>query len=226
MSLSHPNILPLRYESLLNQTGPSDCITSPVPKRLAGQTGRDLPDYGWFAVVCSIPDPQKSCLDALKEKISVKQEAPVHITILPPRPLRVSVDLVCERVRRLVSACSVFTAELTDIRLFAETGFLYLDVARGKNTVSEMHELLNTGDLAYAEPYEFQPHLTLGGPLPPEQIDAARSRLARQWKAADCPRELLVEELVCLWIDPRDENQDWRRHQSFSLKPMSRRMAG
>jgi 2'-5' RNA ligase len=176
-------------------------------------------------VVCNVADPQKTQLDRLKNRLPVKQNIPVHITVLPPRPLMEPIELVCERVQKLLERFSVFFAELLDVRLFSESGFLYLDVGRGSAKIHEIHELLNTGNLAHDEAFEFLPHLTLGGPLTAAEVDLVRQDVEEHWRNSGCSRTVLIEELVCLWMDPRDESREWKRYSSLYLEPISEGIA-
>ncbi len=173
---------------------------------------------GWFALVCYIQEPQKHFLDSLRRSIPGGSTAPVHITVLPPRPLRFSVDRACTLVADLARRLSAFVAELSDVRCFSETDFLYLDIAEGNGTLREIHQNLNSGELKYNELYEFRPHLTLGGPLVKPFLQTERQRIEREWKSSACPRHILIEELVCLWMDPESDCTEWTRYRSLFLR--------
>jgi hypothetical protein len=106
---------------------------------------------------------------------------------------------------------------LSEVRCFSETDFLYLDIAEGSGKLREIHQNLNSGELKYNELYEFRPHLTLGGPVIEPSLHAERHRVEREWKSSACPRRILIEELVCLWIDPESDYTEWTRYRSFFL---------
>ncbi len=177
------------------------------------------PACGWFALVCYIQEPQKRFLDSLLRSIPGRNTAPAHITVLPPRPLRFSVDRACSLVADLARRLSAFVAELADVRCFSETDFLYLDIAEGNGKLREIHQSLNSGELKYNELYEFRPHLTLGGPLVKPLLNAERLRIEREWKSSACPRRIIIDELVCLWMDPESAGTEWTRYRSVFLRP-------
>ena len=195
----------------------------PFPENISsfpesGGSGR----WGWFALVAYIPDPQKSLLDSLRTSIPGELLPPVHITLLPPRPLPFSIEHACSRAEGITSGTPAFEAELSEVRSFSETDFLYLDIAKGRDSIYEIHGKLNAGDLHYSELHEFRPHLTLGGPVPQSRLHAAREAVANEWHKLPCSRSVLVDEVVCLWLDPAKDGREWIKHRSFSLQSPAR----
>ncbi len=182
---------------------------------------------GWFALVCYVPDPQRSLVDVLRASIPGKSLAPAHVTVLPPRPLKFPPGDACLQVESVARDFFAFEAQLSEVRHFSETDFLYLDIAEGSSTLCEVHRRLDVGLLKYPETYGFRPHLTLGGPVPAGSLPAVQQRISQEWQNSDCPRRVLIEELVCLWIAPDDSDKHWERYASFHLKAMaSRQSAG
>ena len=118
----------------------------------------------------------------------------------------------------LVRQLPPFVAELSDVRCFYETDFIYLDIAEGSGTLREIHRNLNSGELRYNELYEFRPHLTLGGPILRSSLQTERQRIETEWNSSGCPRRILVHELVCLWIAPQSARPEWNRYRSFFLR--------
>jgi 2'-5' RNA ligase len=175
-------------------------------------------NQGCFAVVCYVPDPQKSIIEALRHSIPGKPLSPVHITVLPPRPLPFDVDQANARVGQVVRSATTFEVELSEVLCFPETDFLYLDIDTGSLQIRELHRELNTTELYCAEAYEFRPHITLGGPVPRDLLSETQQRVAEEWRNSSCPRRLRVEELVCLWLAPGSESREWSRAGSFSLQ--------
>ncbi len=173
--------------------------------------------WGWFALVCYVPEPQKSCLDSLRQSIPGKQLPPAHITVLPPRPLSFSIEHACSQVEALAQSLSAFQAELSEVRCFEDTEFLYLDVSAGNQRIRAIHAELNAGQLNHPETYEFRPHVTLGGPVPACSLSSAQAKTAARWNSLGCPRLMAIEELVCLWLDPESDEGDWQRYRSVPL---------
>ncbi|MBV9265096.1 MAG: 2'-5' RNA ligase family protein, partial [Acidobacteriaceae bacterium] len=115
--------------------------------------------WGFFALVTYVPDPLGSVINNLR--LSLPGEfRQTHITILPPRPLRLPVDAASDYSRRVLNQFGPFEVELTSVDRFPVTNVLYLDLAEGSEAVHELHDALNTGDLLFREEFEFYPHLT------------------------------------------------------------------
>ncbi len=186
---------------------------------------REHHSFGWFALVCYVPDPQRSFLETLRHSIPGKALAPVHVTVLPPRPLRAPVNEACLHVQEVAREFSAFEAELSEVRHFAETDFLYLDIAEGNTTLCDVHRKLDAGKLQFPETYAFRPHLTLGGPVPVGSLASVQKRVSEQWKDSECPRRLPIEELVCLWLAPNTGGKHWEHYGSFYLKGANSRQA-
>ncbi|MBV8867302.1 MAG: 2'-5' RNA ligase family protein [Acidobacteriaceae bacterium] len=179
--------------------------------------GHEKSLLGWFAVVCYVPDPQRSFLNSLRHSIPGKPLSPVHVTVLPPRPLRSPANEACVQAQKVAGEFSAFEAQLSEVRSFSNTDFLYLDIAEGSSTLYEVHRRLAVGRLEYSEAYDFRPHITLGGPVPASSLPAVQQRISDEWRNSDCPRRVLIEELVCLWMAPDADGKHWERHASFLL---------
>ena len=173
--------------------------------------------WGWFALVCYISDPLKSAVDRLKRMIPSKDLPEAHITVLPPRPLAIPIEEACRLIRSVIDQFASFEAELSDVCRFAETDFLYLDIAEGKQRLCDIHAALNTFPLACQEVFEFRPHLTLGGPVPAPAIENIRQSVDETWKAMEVRRSVPINEFVCLWLAPEGQRLEWTRLRSFSL---------
>ncbi|HEX4168291.1 MAG TPA: 2'-5' RNA ligase family protein [Bryobacteraceae bacterium] len=173
--------------------------------------------WGWFTLVCYVPDPPSSQLELLRQAIPGQPKPPLHITILPPRPLVLSIAEACDHVAPVVDGVLPFEVDLSDISHFFGTNFLYVDLGNGKELICDIHTQLNTGDLSHSELFEFRPHVTLGGPIP--EAARLREKLQIEWIRAHCTRRLHIEELVCLWLPPnRNEHWEWDRYRSYGLR--------
>jgi 2'-5' RNA ligase len=183
-----------------------------------GQSPVGANDRGWFALVCYLDNSQQAIIDALRGSIPGRHLPPVHITILPPRPLPFEVNEACALVEQNVRGVPAFEAELSEVRCFPETDFLYVDIDVGSARLSELHDRLNVGALSHAETYDYRPHLTLGGPVPHEQLSEVQRNVARAWRESNCPRRVRVHELVCLWLAPAAHVREWTRVHSCHLE--------
>jgi 2'-5' RNA ligase len=183
-----------------------------------GATPAGAEDWGCFALVCYVPDPLKSAIERLRESIPGRQLPPVHITVLPPRPLPLPVEEACSLVEAAACDFAAFEAELSELRRFPETDFLYLDIDRGSSHIRELHGRLSSGELRHPELFDFRPHLTLAGPVPHDRVAEVEREAARQWGETNLSRSVPVEELVCLWRAPGNGHREWVRVNAFSLK--------
>jgi 2'-5' RNA ligase len=174
-------------------------------------------NWGFFALVSYVPHPLGPCLDGLRQALPGTEFRQAHITLLPPRPLQVPVDAASKFTHRILDDCAPFEIRLQSVRRFPTTNVLYLDLAQGGDTVHKLHDALNAGELAFKEQFEFQPHLTLAGPVPDERIDAVQARAEHLWKSIEPNGRFTVTEIVALWSQPGAEPRSWQRLWSFSL---------
>jgi 2'-5' RNA ligase len=134
-----------------------------------------------FALVSYIDGPLGSFLDALRRELAPLCMARAHVSILPPRPLQVSPATAWEQIQRQSGQFSPFTLETTAVEVFPVTAVIYLALGAGRETLERMHVALNTGGLAFAEPFRYHPHVTLAQELPLESVEKATELARRRW---------------------------------------------
>ena len=176
---------------------------------------------GQFALVSYLPDPLASFIHRLRGSLPGIGNPQAHITILPPRPLRLRVDTAAEQVQNALRSFPPFSVRLTRVSRFAETNFLYLEVGEGGGALHSMHDALNEGELRHDETFEFRPHLTLGGPVPAERLKEASRRAEHLWRSALCPPHFTLEDVVFLWLPPNSTRHDWERLWTHRLTACS-----
>jgi 2'-5' RNA ligase superfamily len=174
--------------------------------------------FGQFALVSYIPEPLGSFFYELRGTLPGESNPQAHVTILPPRPLRLPVDSASEQTLRVLSNFPAFEIELSTVQRFPETNFLYLDIGDGNSQVHDLHDALNTGELACAEEFEFRPHLTLGGPIPEPDVHVHLDQAQIAWLAADHSRRFTLDEIVFLWLNPANRKGEWHRLWSYNLR--------
>lgn len=157
--------------------------------------------YGFFALVSYVPNPLGSQLDNMTRSLPGVDFRQAHITILPPRPLRVPVDVASRHTQCVLNRFGPFVVELSGVCRFEATNFLYLGLQQGNDAVRNLHQALNTGDLAFEEQFEFQPHVTIAGPVPGENVDAVQFRAEALWEQMLPNQQFTVSELVALWAE-------------------------
>lgn len=181
------------------------------------------PRWGFFALVSYIPEPLSSFLQGLREILPNNDSSEAHITLLPPRPLRLPIETVSKQARSILRQFPPFDVELSTVRRFAETKFLYLDLGEGNSLIHDLHDALNRGDLSDPEEFEFHPHLTLGGPVSPGTLDLAQEQAEVTWSGEHCAPRFTIQEVVCLWLSPNSAQGEWRRVWSQKLSPNAAR---
>ena len=182
---------------------------------------QDMPEesrWGQFALVSYIPEPLGSFFYELRGALPGESNPQAHVTILPPRPLRVSVEHVSEQAIRILSNFPAFDIELSTVQRFPETNFLYLDIAHGNSQLHDLHDALNTGDLGCAEEFEYRPHVTLGGPIPETDLTAHFDQAQVAWLSTDHSKRFTLDEIVFLWLNPASREGEWHRLWSYNLR--------
>lgn len=182
---------------------------------------RDAPEsskWGFMALVSYVPEPLAAFFYNLRGSLPGGANPQAHITILPPRPLRVAVNAASDQALEVLSRFPAFEVELSAVRRFPETNFLYVDIGTGADSFHKLHDALNGGDLAHAEEFEFRPHLTLGGPVPEAKMNSSQDRAEVAWLAADHPRRFVLDEIVFLWLNCEDPSGEWHRLWTYNLK--------
>lgn len=174
--------------------------------------------WGAFALVSYVPDPLGSLLDKFRHSFSGSDQARAHVTLLPPRPLRVPVETASEQATKTLRTFSPFEVELDNVRRFPLTNVLYLGISAGNSSMRELHKALNAGGLAATEQFEFQPHLTLGGPFP-EPSPATEASVSNAWDKVKLSKRFFMDEIVALWASPFTAPRDsWTRVWTYNLR--------
>jgi 2'-5' RNA ligase len=173
---------------------------------------------GFFALVSYVPEPLGPFLDQLRLSLPGAEFPQAHITLLPPRPLAVTIDAASRHAKCVLNRFSAFDVELSAVRKFPETNVLYLDLTDGGEIVRDLHQALNSGDLHYQEPFEFHPHLTLGGPVPNATVGAVQEEAEIAWRSFLLTRRFAVQEIVGLWAGSNGIGLSWQRLWSYNLQ--------
>lgn len=174
-------------------------------------------EWGSFALVSYIPDPLGSFLHKLREGLPGEDNPQPHITILPPRPLKLPVEAASQQAQDILLQFPAFEVELCKVRSFPETQVLYLDLKSGNSALHDLHAALNAGDLRDRERFDFLPHLTLGGPVASRDVRSVRQQAESLWYAFEYPRRFLLDEVVFLWLSADGPQSEWVRLWSQRL---------
>jgi 2'-5' RNA ligase len=145
-----------------------------------------------FALVIYFPDPLARFLDELRIELVAGCRPHAHVTVLPPRPIA-DVDAALEAARIMTPEFPPFEIKAGEVEVFPQTNVIYIGVEKGGEELRAMHEAMNTGPLAFDEPYVYHPHITLAQEFP--AADTARlEALARErWQTYTGPRSFHAE---------------------------------
>ena len=171
----------------------------------------DQSEFGSFALVTYIPEPLGSFLHSLRHKMPGEEKPQAHITLLPPRPLKATVEEVSREAQSILSRFQPFSVKLAKVKVFSETNILYLEISTGNQTLHELHDALNSGLLAHDESFDFLPHLTLSGAVPRKDIAKVRAEATKAWREQEGHTAFEVSEVVALWQPLYTSPDAWNR---------------
>jgi 2'-5' RNA ligase len=161
-----------------------------------------------FALVIYIPDPLGRFLDDLRRALVPGCNPHAHVSVLPPRPLAVDWQVASEHVRVCAESWSRFDIVLERIRIFPVTNVIYAELGEGAPEMFRIHQAMNSEALAFDEPFEYHPHITLAQEIPPGQVAAVNRRAQELWEGYTGPRTFRAERTAFVqntlgncWID-------------------------
>jgi 2'-5' RNA ligase len=162
-----------------------------------------------FALVSYLPSPVGEFLDRLRMDLVCDCRAQAHVTVLPPRPLICTPEATWRELAEHLHEIQPFRVELGDVEIFPVTQVVYLSVIAGGAELKRLHEKLNAGKLAFEEPFEYHPHVTLAQDLETGEGVAYATEFARaRWREFQFRRDFVVDKLTFvqntlgnLWTD-------------------------
>jgi len=161
-----------------------------------------------FALVIYVPDPLGRFLDNLRRELVPHDNPHAHVSVLPPRPLRVDWPQASAQVRTLTDSWNPFDIELTNIDVFPVTDVVYIELGGGASELRRMHAAMNRSALDFVEPFSYHPHLTLAQEIAQTSVAGMRNLAAQRWRDYQGPRSFRAERAVLVqntlnncWID-------------------------
>jgi 2'-5' RNA ligase len=98
--------------------------------------------------------------------------------------------------------------ELTSIEVFARTNVIYIGIGAGGSELADLHTAMNSAALAFVEPYEYHPHITLAQDITPERVAETIALARLRWEEYQGPRAFRAERAVFVqntidncWVD-------------------------
>lgn len=149
-----------------------------------------------YALVSYLPGPLAELLDEIRHDFAPESRAKAHVTILPPRPLLVPPEEAMEELRVRLQNFSPFKVELGDIEVFTGTQVIYVSIQTGFSELERMHRALNTGRVAFDEPYPYHPHVTVVQELAPQDVPNAAQFARWRWSEFKHSRSVWIDRLT------------------------------
>src|SRR5262249_40655185 len=147
-------------------------------------------------------------LDDLRLRLAPGCRPHAHVTLLPPRPICAPPEHAMDQIHQELDQLPPFELSISDVAIFPVTNVIYLEIGAGRSMLVDLHRTLNRGPLAFEEPFEYHPHVTLGQELPFEQVEPAAAEARRLWASFPHSRRVLVNELTFVrntkqncWLD-------------------------
>jgi 2'-5' RNA ligase len=160
------------------------------------------------ALVIYIPDPLGAFLDELRRELVPGCNPHAHVSVLPPRPLAAGVDAACEQAGALAADFAPFEIGAGDIEIFPVTNVIYIGVGSGADELRRMHRAMNSGALAYQEPFPYHPHITLAQEIGGHDVHELRQTASRRWNEFPGDRTFRAERVMFVksvaqnsWVD-------------------------
>jgi 2'-5' RNA ligase len=163
---------------------------------MESMTGSNGAGINSFALVSYFTGPLSEYLTRLRRELVADCEAKAHLTVLPPRPIQ---GALADAVRGLAQGLHEFSpvyVELGGVEMFAESRVVYVSVTVGRADLERMHNALNTGAVAFEEPFPYHPHITLAQDISPDAIETVLERARDFWNRWPHPRSFVVENLT------------------------------
>jgi len=165
-----------------------------------------------YALVSYIPDPLGAYLDELRRDLVLGCVARSHVTVLPPRELKVDPKSAIKKLDASLNGHPSFRVELTEIQVFAGTSVIYLQVGEGAAELMHLHDALNQGGLKYDEPHVYHPHVTLAQEFDPAEVPELLATARRRWAEFRHERGFEVQTLTFVQNTAGNRWQDLKEY--------------
>lgn len=157
-----------------------------------------------FALVSYLPGELAELLDEIRHDFAPESRAKAHVTILPPRPLiefpgeapGTAALAAMDELKIRLQEFPPFKVELGEIEIFEGTQVIYVSIQSGFAELERMHSALNTGRVAFKEPYPYHPHVTIAQELATEDVHNAAQFARWRWSEFKHSRSAWINHLT------------------------------
>lgn len=112
------------------------------------------------------------------------------------------------QLREAAYGLEPFDVELDGVEIFPVSDVIYISIGQGHEELKQMHDRLNLSRLAYKEPFQFHPHITLAQNLKPDEVDELGEVARRRWAEYRESRRFCVQIITFVrntkhhgWVD-------------------------
>ncbi|MBL8176689.1 MAG: 2'-5' RNA ligase family protein [Bryobacterales bacterium] len=155
-----------------------------------------------------IPDPLGVFLDDLRRELVPGCNPHAHVTLLPPRPIQGTAEEAVRHIRDTIAGLPAFDLHAAQINVFPVTNVIFIELGMGRSQMVDLHGILNNGAVAYNEPFEYHPHITLAQEIPADRVESILAGARRKWDEFRNTRIFPVQELTFVqntkdncWLD-------------------------
>jgi len=173
-----------------------------------------------YALVAYVKSKLGEFVEELRRELHpVHAHLPTHLTVLPPRPLDGSEEDAIAMLREMVADVAPFEVELGEVESFLPiTPTVFIRVSYAGYRMRELHDLLNRGPLAYAEPLPYMPHVTVAKLDSNEHAAQVLATSKTRWKNFPGSHRITVERMTFV----RGRGHTWTDLADISLTAVPR----
>jgi 2'-5' RNA ligase len=159
-----------------------------------------------YALVAYVRNPVGEFVERLRRELHPElPHLAAHLTVLPPRILQGSELSARETLEEVCSGVEPFVVTLGEVETFCPlTPTVFIRVAAAAYRMRELHDRLNTRELAAQEEWPYMPHLTIVKMSNEPHAQQAFQVAAQRWSRFRGSRGIQVSELTFV----REEEQN------------------
>ncbi len=168
-----------------------------------------------YALVAYVRNPVGTFVEQLRREVHPEHgHLPAHVTVLPPRPLHGSEEEALAEVSKLAASQPAFEIGMGEVESFVpSTPTIFIRVARAAYRMRELHDAINTGALAYEEPWPYMPHLTIAKLNCVPDVQQVLENVRQRWREYVGSRNVRIDNLAFV----RGSGQTWFDIARFTL---------
>ncbi len=163
-----------------------------------------------YGLVAYVKDPVRGFIQSIRQELHPNlPHLAAHLSLLPPRCLNGDEASAQALIEDVCNQIEPFEVSLGEVETFIPvTPTVFIRVAHAAFLMTELHRRLNTGVLAFEEPWPFLPHLTIVKMSAEDEAQEAYRIASRRWSEFEGSRSIQVDQLTFVreeasneWVD-------------------------